>query len=125
MSADGQRRMQLLFEHHTEALAPVMLASIDKYRSEYESSSPRGHISSLAVPVFLLHGSGDNVIPPAETLWLQHDLPPGVVRECLITPLISHVSLDQHSKVVDNLELVHWMSAMLDEADAHARPARQ
>jgi pimeloyl-ACP methyl ester carboxylesterase len=119
MSPDGQRRMQLLFEHHTESLAPVLLASIDKYKAEYVPASPRGNISGLHVPVFLLHGAADDVIPPAESLWLEHDIPAGLVRERLISPVVSHVELGQHPSARDQFDLVHWMSAMLEEADRH------
>jgi dienelactone hydrolase len=117
MSADGQRRMQLLFDDHTESLAATLLASIEKYRAEYAPASPKGNMAGLHAPVFLLHGAADNVIPPAETLWLEHDLPTGLLRERLISPVVSHVELGGNPSVRDQLELVHWMSAMLDEAD--------
>jgi len=119
LSPEGRRRMQLLFEHHTETLAPVLLANIDKYKSEYEPASPHGNLAGLRVPVFLLHGAADNVIPPAETLWLERDVPAGMLRAALISPVVSHVELGRNPTLRDELNLVHWMSAMLDEADAH------
>ena len=119
MSADGRQRMQLLFDHHTETLAPILLESIEKYKAEYEPASPHGHLAGLHVPVFLLHGAADNVIPPAETLWLERDIPHEWLRERLISPVVSHVELGANPSVADELKLVHWMSAMLDEADHH------
>ncbi len=119
MSADGQRRMQLLFDHHTETLAPILLASVDKYKAEYVPASPRGNMAGLHAPVFLLHGAADDVIPPAETLWLEQDIPAGHVRARLISPVVSHVELGRHPSARDQFDLVHWMSAMLDEADQH------
>jgi hypothetical protein len=71
-----------------------------------------------------LHGSADDVIPPAETLWLEQDVPAGLVRARLISPVVSHVELGGDPTAQDEFELVHWMSAMLDEADDSARPSR-
>jgi dienelactone hydrolase len=124
MTADGQKKMKLLFEHKTDSLSPMLLASIDKYKAEYKPASPRGNIATLKAPVFLLHGSADDVIPPAETLWLEQDVPAGLVRARLISPVVSHVELGGDPTAQDEFELVHWMSAMLDEADDSARPSR-
>jgi dienelactone hydrolase len=124
MSPDGQKKMKLLFDHKTDALAPMLLASIDKYKAEYKPASPRGNITSLKVPVFLLHGAADDVIPSAETLWLEQDIPAGLVKARLISSVVSHVELEGDTSVQDEFDLVHWMSVMLDEADDSARPAR-
>ncbi len=51
------------------------------------------YLAKVHVPVMLLHGSADNVVPPTETLWLEHDLPPGVLRAALISPAIGHVEV--------------------------------
>ena len=121
MSPEGRRKMQLLFDHHTESLSPLLLTSIEKYKSEYQTASPRGHMASLRVPVYLLHGAADDVIPSAETLWLEQDVPAGLVRGRLISPVVSHVELGGDPSARDEFELVHWMSDMLDEADSHRR----
>ena len=124
LSPEGQRLMKLLYEHHTEALAPVILANIDHYSAEMAPVSPHGHLAQMEVPVFLLHGAADNVIPPSETLWLRSDLPPAMVRQCLISPVISHVEMGNKPKLKDELLLVHWMAAVLSEAGGSARPLR-
>jgi pimeloyl-ACP methyl ester carboxylesterase len=121
MTPAGQRSMQLLFDHHTEALSPLLLKSIEKYKSEYAPASPKGNIAGLKVPVFLLHGAADDVIPPSETLWLERDIPPGLVRGRLISPVVSHVELGADPSAREEFDLVHWMSEMLDEADSHTR----
>lgn len=124
LSPDGQRRMALLFDHRVDALSPVLLRGIEKYSSEMVPVSPHGKLGTLRAPVFLLHGEADNVIPPSESLWLAHDLPPGLLRECLISPVISHVELGGEPSAKDRLKLVHWMAEMLDEAQHSARPTK-
>lgn len=122
LSPDGQRRMNLLFEHRTDTIAPEILANIDTHKSEISEASPQRKLASLRMPVFLLHGAADNVVPPGETLWLEKDIPPGLVRERLISPVVSHVELGDQPAPVDYLRLVHWMSELLSEADQSARP---
>jgi hypothetical protein len=71
--------------------------------------------------VYLLHGAGDNVVPPTETLWLQKDLPAGVARGVLISRAIGHVEVGG-SNWVDQWRLIDWMAGMMDALDA--TPAR-
>jgi len=46
------------------------------------------------VVVYLLHGDGDNVIPAAETLWMESELSRNVLRAALVSPVLSHVNPD-------------------------------
>jgi len=47
---------------------------------ELQAASPHYYLARVHVPVLLLHGSTDNVVPPTETLWLEHDLPRSLAR---------------------------------------------
>jgi hypothetical protein len=67
--------------------------------------------------VFVLHGAGDNVIPATEALWLAHDLPSALVRASLVSPAIQHVELQGQPTLGDEIALVHFLSAVLEEAD--------
>jgi pimeloyl-ACP methyl ester carboxylesterase len=71
------------------AIAKISTA---KHQAEMDAVSPEGHVGDLHVPVYLLHGAGDTVIPPTELSWLEQDLPAGDVRSALVSPMISHVS---------------------------------
>ncbi len=68
-------------------------ASNTKHAAQMEAVSPEGHLAALHTQVFLLHGAEDNVIPPTELSWLEHDVPADDLRGTLVTPMISHVSL--------------------------------
>jgi hypothetical protein len=69
--------------------------SVTRHQAEMNAVSPENHVSDLHVPVYLLHGAGDTVIPPTELSWLEQELPRGDVRAALVSPMISHVSLGQ------------------------------
>ncbi len=64
-----------------------------------------------------MHGAADNVIPPSEMVWLQRDIPPGLVKDALTTPALSHASMDGKPSLADNLRLVHFMAQLLAQVD--------
>jgi pimeloyl-ACP methyl ester carboxylesterase len=116
MTPDDQEIMQRIYRKRRESFTPAILAEIDKRREKLAAASPAGHLQSLHVPVLLLHGSDDVIIPPTEMLWLQRDIPKQYLLDTLISPAIGHVDFGAKVKLHDRLALVHWMSLMIHEA---------
>jgi len=117
LSPPSRQRMDLLYKHDVDALAGEMEQSIARHRAEMAPVSPHGHLQSLHVPVLLLHGAEDNVIPPTELLWLEQDVPRGMLKNALISPALSHVSMEGEPSFFDNLRLVHFMAQMRELVD--------
>ena len=99
----------------TPELRAALLRSIERHRDEYAAVSPAGRLAQLDVPVYLLHGQADDVIPSAESLWLAHELPPASVRALLLSKAISHVETGGKPTAHDQWELVHFLARVLDE----------
>src|SRR5579875_3201583 len=90
-----------------------------KHVADMAGVSPHGHLAKLAVPVYLLHGEGDNIIPAAETLWMESELPTTTLKAALISPVLSHLDLDGAGPgVTDNLRLLHFFAEVLQAAEA-------
>ena len=68
------------------------------------------------MPVLLLHGSDDTVIPPTEMLWLERDIPKDQLLDALVSPAITHVEVGSKATLRERLALVHWMALMIREA---------
>jgi pimeloyl-ACP methyl ester carboxylesterase len=117
LSPASAERMRTLFDHKVASLAPELLAEIEKRRDEMRAVSPHDHMKDVKVPVYLLHGAGDSVIPASETLWLEADAPRGIVRATLVSAAIEHVELHGEPSAGDKWALVHFMSGVLAEAD--------
>ncbi len=117
LSPASRARMELLYTHHLEPLDGEMEQVIAAHRSEMAAVSPHGHLQSLQVPVLLLHGAADNVIPPSELLWLKRDVPSAYLKDALISPALSHVSMEGKPTLADNLRLVNFMAQMLELTD--------
>jgi dienelactone hydrolase len=108
--------MKQIFDH-SPALAPVLDAEVARLAPQLAAVSPGAHLAGIRVPVFLLHGAGDRVIPSSETEWLAHDTPRGMLRAALVSPAIEHVALESTTSFTDELALVHFMGDVLDAAD--------
>ncbi len=118
MTPAGQETMQLIYHKQREQFASALLAEMDKQKEQLAAASPAGHLNSLSVPVLLLHGSDDTVIPPTELLWLERDIPKKQLRDALISPAITHVEVGGKLSLRERLALVHWMALMIREARA-------
>jgi dienelactone hydrolase len=125
LSPAGHQKMTLLFDHRIDVLGPELLAGIAKYPEVIASVSPTHILKNIRCPVLLVHGAGDNVIPATETLWLAADTPPHLTIDVLISPAISHVEVGGKGPTLrDKLNLVHFMSEMLSEADGSPRSSK-
>ncbi len=114
LSPSSRQKMELLYNHQMEPLAEELRQSIARHRAEMAPVSPHGNLGALQVPVLLLHGAADNVIPPSELLWLQRDVPPKALNSALISPAISHVALGGEPSLADQWKLVHFMAQILE-----------
>jgi pimeloyl-ACP methyl ester carboxylesterase len=81
--------------------------------------SPHGHLGHLTTPVYLLHGEGDNIIPSAETQWMESEIPSETLKASLISPVISHLDLDgKGPNWMDELRLTHFFALILHAAES-------
>jgi dienelactone hydrolase len=117
LSPGARARIDLVFGHRVSELAPELLAEIGRLEPELAAVSPSAVLARVRVPVFVLHGAGDNVIPATEALWLAHDLPPRLLRASLVSDAIQHVELQGKPTLGDELALVHFISGVLEAAD--------
>jgi pimeloyl-ACP methyl ester carboxylesterase len=116
LSPPSRTTMEALLERRIDAVRPQILRAIEADRAELAALSPHGQMAGLRVPVFILHGADDNVIPPAESLWLEMEVPRAMLREVLITPAFSHVDPSKRPGWYDELRLVHFLGAVLSAA---------
>jgi pimeloyl-ACP methyl ester carboxylesterase len=117
LSPASQATMDALLNRRIDEVRPQILNAIHTDELELAALSPRGHMENLRVPVYILHGSADNIIPPAESLWLAQDLPHRDVRDVLITGAFSHVDPERDASIWEELRLVHFIAGVLRTAD--------
>ncbi|MEW6744929.1 MAG: hypothetical protein AB1486_19420 [Planctomycetota bacterium] len=89
----SQELVRLGLDRNTEGLGKVLEKAVRDTPSEPCLSPTRGHPPGC--PVFLLHGSIDNVIPPSESLELKAWASRATKTTCLVSELIRHVELEK------------------------------
>lgn len=117
LSPAGRAVMEMLLARQIERLRPKLLDAIDADQSQLAAISPEGKLGDLRVPVFILHGSSDDIIPSTESLWLEKEIPRPYLRAVLITPAFSHVDPDKRPAWRDELRLVGFLADVLRVSD--------
>jgi pimeloyl-ACP methyl ester carboxylesterase len=116
LSPAGRATMNLLMARQIGKLRERLLDAIQADQSQLSAISPQGKLGDLRVPVFVLHGATDDIIPSTESLWLENEIPPKYLREVLITPAFSHVDPEKGSTWPDEMRLVHFLADVLRAA---------
>jgi pimeloyl-ACP methyl ester carboxylesterase len=117
LSPESRATMEILIARQIERLRPELLKAIRAHEPQLSAISPEGKLRALHTPVFILHGSTDDIIPSTESLWLEREIPKPYLREALITPVFSHVDADKHAVWTDQLHLMEFLANVLRVAD--------
>jgi len=108
---EADRLWQLLEAGRLQALAPELDALLASERDELAALSSIGHLTKLDVPVYLLHGSHDSVIPPSETDAAGLELG-SADHITLVSPLLEHVEVSHSAGLRDELLLVSFLARL-------------
>jgi hypothetical protein len=87
---------------------------------QLRAARPVGQLSRLQVPVLLLHGRADPIIPSIELRWLARDVPAPWLRAALVTPLLRHAEFPEPPKLRDAWRLVRFIKQLFDAAGSAA-----
>jgi dienelactone hydrolase len=98
-------------DRDVEHLGPRLVPYIGEY-GEAPGLSP-SRSAKPSAPVFLLHGTDDNVIPAEESVRLQKDLEPYAPVRILLSGLISHAEADRPMHVADVAKLAGFWGDLL------------
>jgi pimeloyl-ACP methyl ester carboxylesterase len=122
LSPAGKHELDLLL-HHRGDLQQTFLREVDRHQDEMQAVSPHSHLSELQVPVFLLHGATDTIIPSSETLWLAKDVPTGDLRNVLVSRAMNMIHVDGEHPVTltERWDLVNFFAGVLRTAGKMAR----
>ncbi len=113
LTGDARTLYNHIVAHDRPALAPLVLRVLPSLRDLMANASPTGHLSGLRLPVFLLHGAKDDVIPPSESRFVAQELGPAGHVHLLVTPAIRHVAIEGHLTLWQRLQVVHFMAGVL------------
>ena len=124
LSPEGRRKMELIFAERGSALAGEVRAALDRQKERMAEVSPGRRVHEVTGGVYLLHGADDSVVPPTEALWLARSVPPSKLRAVLVSPALQHAELQGKPSWLEQLRVVGFMAAMLDEVAQEPRAVR-
>lgn len=113
LSPAGQQTINILMARQIDQLRPKLLEEIQSDQSQLAAISPEGKLAGLRVPVFILHGSTDDIIPSTESLWLEKQIPRPYLKAALITPAFSHMDPEKDTTWGVEVQLVDFLGNFL------------
>jgi dienelactone hydrolase len=105
--------MQQVNDRAVDRLGPTLLPHIARDGQEPALSPERS--PAPVCPVYLLHGSEDNVVPAVESLWLTRHLKGRVPVRTLLSQVITHAELDSEHGWGEIWRLVDFFASLLRE----------
>jgi dienelactone hydrolase len=110
LAEPGRTYLRLVNNRDVKALGAMLLPHVANLGDDPALSPDRS--PAPGVPVFLLHGAEDNVVPALETLLLARHLEPHTTVHVLLTPLISHAEVDRPATPAEVVSLVRFWAGM-------------
>jgi dienelactone hydrolase len=106
--------MHLVNERDVVSLGPHLLPHLGTFGAD-PALSPELSAPPRA-PVFLVHGTDDNVVPAVETRLLARWLEGRTMARPLLTPLITHAAVNHRAQPGDYWALIKFWRAILQQA---------
>lgn len=114
LSEPAASLMHAVNDRDVGTLGPLLLPHVREFGGD-PALSPSGS-TAPAGTVYLLHGSGDNVIPAVESTLLADELRSrGVTVRQLSTPLVTHAEVNNVAAAVDVWRLIRFWGSLLAE----------
>jgi len=106
--------MTYVNDRNVEKLGPALVPYLGALGADAPALSADRAASPPTAPVFLLHGSGDTVIPTAESVLLADYLrKKGTDVDLLISELITHAEVDRSAAATETVKLVSFWADVL------------
>jgi len=114
LSPEGRAVFDRIEHRDRMALAPIVLRELPSMTPTMDAASPAGQLSSVRVPVFLLHGAHDDVVPPSESKFSAREAAKSPDVHLLVTSKIGHAEMGKNESALDELRILSFMAALLD-----------
>lgn len=111
-TSKGKRLFEAVERGDVAPFAPELTAWIQRREANSAALSPKGRLAAIPVPVYLLHGTMDRVIPPSETEFADSELGTRPHRT-LITPVIEHVAPEGAGGLFETLAFIDFLALLL------------
>jgi hypothetical protein len=117
LSPQGRQRLRDVLEGPSPALQALLVNAAERRAAALAGLSPAGRLGRLRVPVFLLHGIDDPIVPSTESEWLADEVPETALQRVLLTPALRHAEGSAGPELRESARLVAFVAAVLRHAE--------
>ncbi|MGZ6068482.1 MAG: CocE/NonD family hydrolase [Polyangiales bacterium] len=114
MSPQGAELYDRIAHRDRHALAEAVLRELPSMKPTMDAASPAATMGSIRVPVYILHGAHDDVVPPSESRWSGLEATGSPEVKVLVSARIGHAEMGKEPAVMESVKLVSWMASLLD-----------
>jgi pimeloyl-ACP methyl ester carboxylesterase len=86
---------------------------LERHREDIAAMSPSGVVKGLNVPLYVLHGQDDRVLPEGDIEWMRKVLQGNPNAHILVTPWIGHAVIGQPATVRQKLDVARFGAEIL------------
>ena len=112
---------ELLAQDYPAGVIARLERALERDLPALHAASPVTGIQRVRVPVFLLHGADDPIIPASETRALAERTPARILAGALVTPALRHAELSGAPTLIDRVDVVRFVAALLGATSEAAR----
>jgi pimeloyl-ACP methyl ester carboxylesterase len=91
-----------------------------RHRAEIASISPASVLGTLRIPLFVLHGTTDQVLPEGEIEWMRKEVAGNRDAHFLVSPWVSHARVGERTSAWQKIRVLTFCTNMLRRASRKA-----
>jgi acetyl esterase/lipase len=101
---------------NTPQARDLYLRALVHHGPELEAISPSSVIKTLTIPLFVLHGTNDQVFPEGEIEWMRLEAAGNPNVHILVTPWLEHVSVGRPASTWQKLRVINFCAEIFSRA---------
>jgi len=115
LTEDQRRKLNALQTVGTKEVHQAYMDILKRHSQDIAAMSPSSVLSRLSVPLYVLHGQNDRVLPEGEVEWMRKRLANNPNLHILVTPWIGHATIGQPATLLQKIAVARFGARILKQ----------
>lgn len=124
LSPMATKEIEELQKANTPQIRDLYRAILVNHHAEIASISPASVLRNFNIPLFVLHGSNDPILPEGEIEWMRREVAGNQNAHFLVSPWVSHARVGERTSKWQKLRVLAFSANMLWHASHREYLAR-